>query len=200
MRVLKGLSYLLFALLLLQGMPLHAANEEESTSDEIESEELPPANEDPAIHAIVPQKNEPPPKIVAPTMKQHFDDYTIAVLQELDKMNARVQTVEVPINKPVAFGVLQIEVKACRKTPPEDQPESAAYVEIRDTRYKEKSLETLFKGWMFASSPALSALENANYDVWVLDCKNSVAKERSASKPASTPKKPAPDKAAPKAE
>jgi hypothetical protein len=200
MSVLKGLSYFLFALLLLQGMPLHAANEEGTTSDEIESEELAPPNEDPAIHAIVPQKNEPPPKIVAPTMKQHFDEYSIAVLQELDKMNARVQTIEVPIGKPVPFGVLEVEVKACRKTPPEDQPESAAFIEIRDTRYKEKSLEVLFKGWMFASSPALSALENPNYDVWVLDCKNPATKERSAVKPSSTPKKAAPDKAAPKAE
>ena len=28
----------------------------------------------------------------------------------------------------------------------------------------------LFSGWMFASSPALSALEHPVYDVWVIDC------------------------------
>ena len=32
---------------------------------------------------------------------------------------------------------------------------------------------TLFSGWMFASSPALSALEHPVYDVWVIDCAQS---------------------------
>jgi hypothetical protein len=32
-------------------------------------------------------------------------------------------------------------------------------------------VEALFSGWMFASSPALSALEHPVYDVWVIDCK-----------------------------
>jgi hypothetical protein len=115
-------------------------------------------------------------------------------------MNARVQKVEVPLNKPVSFGVLEIEVKACRKTPPEDPPESAAYIQIKDTRYQQKAMEILFRGWMFASSPALSALENPNYDVWLLDCKNSPAKESSPAKPKSSPKKAIPDKAPSKSE
>ena len=29
-----------------------------------------------------------------------------------------------------------------------------------------------FKGWMFASSPALAAMEHPVYDVWVVDCIN----------------------------
>lgn len=28
----------------------------------------------------------------------------------------------------------------------------------------------IFRGWMFASSPALNSLEHAVYDVWVIDC------------------------------
>ncbi|MHA7873299.1 MAG: DUF2155 domain-containing protein, partial [Hyphococcus sp.] len=28
----------------------------------------------------------------------------------------------------------------------------------------------IFRGWMFASSPALNALEHPVYDVWVIDC------------------------------
>ena len=42
-------------------------------------------------------------------------------------------------------------------------------LEIRDTE-KESSSNQIFNGWMFASSPALSALEHPVYDVWVLDC------------------------------
>ncbi|MEM1379301.1 MAG: DUF2155 domain-containing protein [Pseudomonadota bacterium] len=31
--------------------------------------------------------------------------------------------------------------------------------------------DAIFKGWMFASSPALNALEHPTYDVWVISCK-----------------------------
>ena len=31
--------------------------------------------------------------------------------------------------------------------------------------------DALFKGWMFASSPSLNAMEHPVYDVWVIDCK-----------------------------
>ena len=30
--------------------------------------------------------------------------------------------------------------------------------------------ENIFRGWMFASSPALNALEHPVYDVWVINC------------------------------
>ena len=33
----------------------------------------------------------------------------------------------------------------------------------------------LFSGWMFASSPAVSALEHPVYDIWVIDCAEPVA-------------------------
>ncbi len=32
---------------------------------------------------------------------------------------------------------------------------------------------TAFSGWMIASSPALNALDNPRYDVWLLRCNNS---------------------------
>jgi hypothetical protein len=35
--------------------------------------------------------------------------------------------------------------------------------------------QRIFSGWMFGSSPALNPLEHPVYDVWVLDCVNSLA-------------------------
>ncbi len=96
--------------------------------------------------------------------------YPIAVLQTLDKVTGRVRTVDAPIEENVRFGTLDIMVRTCRKRPPEEQPESAAFVEVRDIKPGETP-RTLFVGWMFASSPAISALEHPVYDVWVLDCK-----------------------------
>lgn len=96
--------------------------------------------------------------------------HPIAVLQTLDKVTGRVRTVEAPVDQTVRFGTLDIMVRTCRKRPPEEQPESAAFLEVRDIKPGETP-KTLFVGWMFASSPAISALEHPVYDVWVLDCK-----------------------------
>jgi hypothetical protein len=109
--------------------------------------------------------------------------YPVAVLQTLDKVTGRVRTVEAPVEQTVRFGTLDIMVRTCRKRPPEEQPESAAFLEVRDIKPGETP-KTLFTGWMFASSPAISALEHPVYDVWVLDCKD--AKETQSGAPPAT--------------
>jgi hypothetical protein len=99
------------------------------------------------------------------------DSYNVAILQGLDKVTARVWTIEAPIGQTVRFGTLDIVARTCDKRPPEETPESAAFIEIQEVRPGE-SPASLFRGWMFASSPALSALEHPVYDVWVIDCRN----------------------------
>jgi hypothetical protein len=99
---------------------------------------------------------------------------TIAVLQGLDKTTARVSKFDAPVNQPVHFGRLVITVRACVKHPPEEEPESAAFLQIDELREDQPNAvlsQRVFSGWMFASSPALSALENPIYDISVLDCK-----------------------------
>ena len=93
-----------------------------------------------------------------------------AILQGLNKITARVFTIEAPIDQAVRFGTLDITVKRCTKRPPEETPESTVYIEIRERRPGERSVD-LFSGWMFASSPAVSSMEHPVYDVWVIDCK-----------------------------
>lgn len=91
------------------------------------------------------------------------------VLGTLDKITARVSNLEVPLNEPVRFGTLEITARSCNSTPPEEPPETSAFLEIREIRRNEEP-KNVFSGWMFASSPALSAMEHAVYDVWVLSC------------------------------
>jgi hypothetical protein len=93
------------------------------------------------------------------------------VLQGLDKVTARITTLNAPLNTPVRFGTLEITALRCTKTPPEDPPESSAFLVIREIKAGQSPVE-LFRGWMMASSPALSALEHPVYDVWVKDCTN----------------------------
>jgi hypothetical protein len=94
-----------------------------------------------------------------------------ALLQTLDKITARVSTIVAPINQTVSFGGLRITARACRKRPPEETPEATAFLEIDVLRPGQTQAERRFTGWMFASSPAVSAMEDPVYDVWVVDCR-----------------------------
>ena len=100
----------------------------------------------------------PPPAVV-----------TGAELQALDKISARTTKFAVPFGQSVKFGTLMISVTDCRKNPPEEQTESAAFLDIQEID-PGAAPKKLFHGWMFASSPALNPLEHPVYDVWVLDC------------------------------
>lgn len=123
----------------------------------------------------------------AEPLKITYDQYQTATLRALDKITGRSSDIQVEAGKPVVFGSLNIEMKACYKTPPELPPESAAFLSIKSTQAVQvESLDRavdadqvstvsednpqLFSGWMFASSPGLSALEHPVYDVWVIKC------------------------------
>jgi hypothetical protein len=82
--------------------------------------------------------------------------------------------------------------RTCFQAPPQDTPESAAFLEIHALGAESARVSAaeragkapkgpkpigpdglLFSGWMFASSPGLSALEHPTYDVWVISCNSS---------------------------
>ena len=56
-------------------------------------------------------------------------------LQTLDKITARIATIDLVIDEPVRFGTLHIIARYCATTPPEAPPETAAFLEIRDQGY-----------------------------------------------------------------
>jgi hypothetical protein len=108
--------------------------------------------------------------IATPSLAAETIPEPVALLQGLDKISARVSKFEAPVGTPVRFGTLLIRVRDCEKNPAEETPESAAFLEIDEVRPGEVNLR-VFSGWMFASSPALSALEHPVYDVNVLECR-----------------------------
>lgn len=133
-----------------------------------------------------------------------YNKYQMATLRALDKITGRSTDFEIETGEPMIFGALEVDLKVCYQTPPEEPPESAAFLQIRASdalmsntitqprlasevkqeladaasarRSNEPSGdgepgEMLFSGWMFASSPGLSALEHPVYDVWVIRCR-----------------------------
>ncbi len=92
-----------------------------------------------------------------------------AELQGLDKVTARTQRFYAPVGKSTRFGTLEILVSDCLVNVPEAPPESVAHLTITDHKPGQEQ-EKLFAGWMFASTPSLSALDHGVYDVRVLSC------------------------------
>ena len=98
-------------------------------------------------------------------------DGTVATMQALDKITARISTLAAPVGEPRRFGTLEVTVQRCVFHPPEETPENAAFVVIRDLGYDPSASPTdVFSGWMFSSSPAISALEHPVYDITILAC------------------------------
>ena len=104
-------------------------------------------------------------------------DGNVVTLQGLDKITARIKTLKFKVGKKNNFGVLEIFVKRCVLSKPTETPESIAYITIFDNsekNIKNKQTNIVFNGWMFASSPALNALEHPVYDLILISCRKSM--------------------------
>jgi hypothetical protein len=93
----------------------------------------------------------------------------MAELQGLDKVTARTQRFYAPVGKTTQFGTLAITVGDCLVNTPDAPPDSVAYITIVDHKPGQPEAK-LFAGWMFASTPSISALDDGVYDVRVLSC------------------------------
>ena len=104
----------------------------------------------------------------------------IAVFAGLDKVTARIEAFEVPLNGTKVFGVLEITARACYSRPPTETPKTTAFVEVHELR-ADAAPKPIFSGWMFADSPGLNAVEHPVYDVWLTNCKTASTSPSSGS-------------------
>ncbi|MCZ4272960.1 DUF2155 domain-containing protein [Maritalea porphyrae] len=94
----------------------------------------------------------------------------VAVFAGLDKITGRIINFDVYIDETVQFGALQMTPRACHTRPPNETQRTTVFVEVDQVSLKQ-TLSRIFTGWMFAESPALNAIDNAVYDIWLVDCK-----------------------------
>jgi hypothetical protein len=135
-------------------------------ADPMESIPLPPV-EMPSGEPVV-TSPPPPPEVITPAPPSSAAPIASGViLGGLDKVAARTARLEVNMNTPVFYNTLIVTVRACKTRPPEEPPESAAFLEIQD-RKPDGTIQKIFSGWMFASSPALNALEHPGRVAWRL--------------------------------
>ena len=90
-----------------------------------------------------------------------------AELAALDKVRAQATTLQARVGQPLRYGSLTITVRGCVVRPPDQAPDSAAFVEVADSHPGGPG----FRGWMIASAPALGMMEHPLYDVRVVACR-----------------------------
>lgn len=88
----------------------------------------------------------------------------------LDKSTARTQKLTAKIGETVQYGSVYIKPRACRTSGAFETPENAAFLQIWEIPIGGIKSEWVFSGWMFSSSPALSAMDHPVYDIWVDYC------------------------------
>lgn len=174
---MKGLSFFLFFLFLQSlSLPLYGQNMDTllnelvgSDADQKESELQDQKTNDTTPAPLSSTDIIGPPEEDAFAQEKNIITNGVT-LQGLDKQTGRVFIIDAPIGKPIEFGTLKIVVKHCEKAPLDDRQESMAFVVISEEK-PVGTLQNLFSGWMFATSPALSAMDHPTYDVWVKECK-----------------------------
>lgn len=125
-----------------------------------------------------------------PEQPSTFIEMQTAKLRALDKITGRSTDFDMLVGEPKVYGSLRIDLDVCYQRPPEEPPESAAFLRISSATSRQvqtmavprelndeerlategEDTDVRFSGWMFASSPGLNALEHPVYDIWVIAC------------------------------
>lgn len=105
----------------------------------------------------------------------------MAVLGGMEKITGRTSEMNAPVGVAIRYSKLTIVPQMCYTRAPEETPETSVFLDIYEDvpgTNEEGEIDPdapmqtrrIFSGWMFASSPALNALEHPVLDVWVLSC------------------------------
>lgn len=107
---------------------------------------------------------------ISPASALEYEEYPSIRLRSLDKITARTLTFDAQVGNTIKFGDIYIKILSCRKPPPVEKTEAAAFLQIWQIDKEKEASRWVFSGWMFSSSPALSGMDHPVYDVWVIDC------------------------------
>lgn len=100
--------------------------------------------------------------------------YSSAVVQALDKITAETMRFEVTAGHPVRWKGLVFTLKSCETSAPDEPVKDAmAFLLVRSEprAQSEEASREIFRGWMFASAPALNPLKHPVYDAWLVACR-----------------------------
>jgi len=93
-------------------------------------------------------------------------------LTALDKITAKTSSIRLAVGEIKSFGSLEIKALKCAYSKDDDNPDTLAYIQVRDLSSKDNNQVFLFNGWTFASNPTLQSIDHPVYDLWITNCEN----------------------------
>ncbi len=93
-----------------------------------------------------------------------------ATIQILNKITAKIKYIEIPVGSEVILDSIKIKALHCWKASPYDLLENKILLNISEKKTGQQEYITIFNGWMFSSSPAISSMEHPVYDVVAVNC------------------------------
>lgn len=143
--------------------------------------EADPATQDPAE----------PTELTSPMFDQAGDSGAPRkiLIRVLNKVTAQSTLFRASPGDTVKFGRLEINTIMCRVSAPNSQKDYAALLDIHENLPDNKEKKPLFRGWMYASSPSIEALEHPIYDVTMVSCDLADAEPKKEEKPQKKAKK-----------
>lgn len=118
-----------------------------------------------------------PKRVETPAEPARRQRRRVAIVEAIDKITAESMRFEVEVGgRPVRFQkTLIFTARACEVSAPDEQVSDAvAYLEVSlQPRgvIQVSEPRQIFRGWMFASAPAVNGLQHPVYDAWVVGCK-----------------------------
>ena len=88
----------------------------------------------------------------------------------LDKVSSKNNVLKIKIGKEYKFKNLIIKSLKCKNSEFDDNPETTAYIQVRDLNSKNNDEVFVFNGWTFASSPTVRPFDHPVYDIWLTKC------------------------------
>ena len=93
-------------------------------------------------------------------------------IKALDKITAKTSSIRVAVGEKKSLGSLEISALKCSVSEKKDNPDTVAYIQVKDLSNKNNDQVFLFNGRTFASSPTLQSIDHPVYDLWITDCEN----------------------------
>ena len=88
----------------------------------------------------------------------------------LDKISSKNELVNLDNGEELVYKDLAIKSMKCTNSELNDNPETKAYIQVRDLTKNDNDKVYVFNGWMFSSSPSIAPFDHPVYDIWLVDC------------------------------
>ena len=88
----------------------------------------------------------------------------------LDKISSKNILIKLINQENYIYKDLSIKSMKCQNSKFDDNPETTAYIQVKDLTDNDNDNVFVFNGWMFSSSPSIAPFDHPVYDIWLVSC------------------------------